>query len=414
MAQCGHIFCLPCVLTYLDSEDLKTGKRNRQWRKCPMCFDAVFEKDLRPVRWVDTAGELPSKGQDVVLQLIKREAGSICALPVDSPTLAGDVVPWYNQSDALQYVRICRGDAQYMEEQATKEIEELKRMIKQDALEFNDDGRWAIMAIQRIEEMAEIHQDIGLAPKGSYSCKAVARVKTEDESADGSYYYYQPQAGQHYYLSSLDIRILKKAFGSFANLPAILLSKVEYTTTITIDDETRRRTKYLAHLPVGCEITILECDWSGILDPSVTLSFKTEIDRRRKKRHDKAITEESARRKAQAAEERRERAGLGEVMWQDEDTSYFARNDESNTYEVFADDIPSNHSGSLPTNSYEHKSVWGQPLPPSAPPPEVNDDWSDQLQKFYEESAITASTSSKSKQKKKKLVLMTTGGIRRG
>ncbi|KAI8643066.1 hypothetical protein BD408DRAFT_451407 [Parasitella parasitica] len=45
VTKCGHIYCLPCILHYLA---LRESKRN--WRKCPICWDSIYEADLKPVR----------------------------------------------------------------------------------------------------------------------------------------------------------------------------------------------------------------------------------------------------------------------------------------------------------------------------------------------------------------------------
>lgn len=280
------------------------------------------------------------------------------------------------------------------------------------------------------ESSGDWQQDIGSKSAAQDLASGIRHSgPVDDTDSHDTYYFYQPRTGSHFYLAPLDIRILKKAFDTFASFPSALVAKVEHMSTVTVDEDLRRRTKYLSHLPLGCEVTFLECDWSGVLEKDVLKSFKVDTDKRRKKRHDKAVSEESARRRAQALEERRERAGLGEITYPDEDTStsYFARNDEGNTYDVFTDDIahslPSAHSGSLPTGSLERRSIWGTALPStrdeSIPVTVEDDDWKDQLEKFYEDTAISVSTQEatgtpgkKVKTKKKKLVLMTSGGGR--
>lgn len=120
------------------------------------------------------------------------------------------------------------------------------------------------------------------------------------------YYFYQ--ALPHYYLSSLDIRILKTAFGSYLNFPSTILPRVENVTTgHSVDDDFRKRTKYLAHLPAGCEIGLLECDWTDVVPADVLSQFKPEIERRRKRKKDKDSREERDRIRAEKEED--------EVRW---------------------------------------------------------------------------------------------------
>ncbi|KAG5461008.1 MAG: hypothetical protein BJ554DRAFT_6870 [Olpidium bornovanus] len=81
VTKCGHAFCLVCILHYLSlSED-----QHRQWRKCPICWDCVYAKDLKPVRFwkVQSVGKViegpggtviaPQDDETVAMQLMYRE-----------------------------------------------------------------------------------------------------------------------------------------------------------------------------------------------------------------------------------------------------------------------------------------------------------------------------------------------------
>lgn len=119
---------------------------------------------------------------------------------------------------------------------------------------------------------------------------------------DSSYFFYQ--ALLHYYLAPLDIRILKSAFGRFSSFPSTILPRVEHVSTgHVIDDDLRKRAKYLAHLPYGCEVGFLECDWTDIVRPEILEKFRGEIDRRQKKNLEKENREEKDRLRAEKEED---------------------------------------------------------------------------------------------------------------
>ena len=40
ITRCGHIYCWTCVLHYL-------ALGEKTWRKCPICYEAVHQKDLK-------------------------------------------------------------------------------------------------------------------------------------------------------------------------------------------------------------------------------------------------------------------------------------------------------------------------------------------------------------------------------
>lgn len=120
--------------------------------------------------------------------------------------------------------------------------------------------------------------------------------------ADTPYFFYQ--ALLHYYLAPLDIRILKSAFGDFASFPTTLLPRVERVSTGHIMDyELRKRTRYLSHLPYGCEVGFLECNWTDVVAPEILDQFKDDIERRRKQNRDKETREEKDRLRAEKAED---------------------------------------------------------------------------------------------------------------
>ena len=48
VAKCGHMFCYACLLQYLDYE------REYAWKKCPLCADPIYKRDIRRVRLVVT------------------------------------------------------------------------------------------------------------------------------------------------------------------------------------------------------------------------------------------------------------------------------------------------------------------------------------------------------------------------
>lgn len=124
----------------------------------------------------------------------------------------------------------------------------------------------------------------------------------EGHHPDAPYFFYQ--ALLHYYLAPLDIRILKSAFGSFAAFPSTLLPRVERVSTGHImDDDLRKRTKYLSHLPYGCEVGFLECNWTDVVSPDILDQFKDEIEKRRKRNREKEVREERDRARAEKAED---------------------------------------------------------------------------------------------------------------
>lgn len=381
MAKCGHIFCLPCLIRYMHSEDeAKSPEKRARSKKCPLCWDSVYITETRPVRWyTGEEGPPPREGGDVVLRLVMRPAGSTLAMPRDGALIGQEEdIPWYHAAEVMDYARVMRGGEKYMLEQFDTEIAFLEQQAKEDELMFGEDNvEWVRKAIRAIGDAKEKVKDIGNPPEsaqpaepkpkrdpivfhdsqddtpemytihnasksgqslntthkpapetqsevdpqhpqarkfsvsshssrtsqglGSTLAEIRNRQQHEHNHTPSEYFFYQ--ALLHYYLSPLDIRILKAAFGDFASFPSTILPRVERVSTgHVVDDELRKRTRYLAHLPYGCEVSFLECDWTDTVGPDVLERFRPEIERRRKKNLEKETKEEKARLRAEKAE----------------------------------------------------------------------------------------------------------------
>ncbi|KAJ9211609.1 hypothetical protein DTO166G4_6748 [Paecilomyces variotii] len=138
-----------------------------------------------------------------------------------------------------------------------------------------------------------------VTPSASQHAKDTNRPHPPDQP----FYFYQ--ALPHYYLSPLDIRILKAAFGDFSLFPATILPRVEHISTgHVVDDELRKRAKYLGHLPYGCEVNFLECDWRDLVSPEILDRFRGETEKRRKRNREKEVREEKERIRAEKEEEK--------------------------------------------------------------------------------------------------------------
>ncbi|KAH6604807.1 ring finger [Trichoderma cornu-damae] len=295
MARCGHIFCFTCLLRFMNSilneDEAKAGKSAR-WRKCPICEDGIHLPDVRPVRfYAGQESPLPRVGDDVVLRLMARNADSTLALPRESGaevlSSSGDGVPWHFAANVLDYARVMKGTGEYMAGQFDEEIEAMLRQAVEDEALFGQDDEWTQRAVKAVNAAKEKAAGMGGA-------SAVPPPGSTKQSSEADFYFYS--ALPHLYLSPLDIRILKTKYGSFAAFPSALLPRVEHISTgHVVDDALRKRAKYLGHLPYGCVVSFLECDWTDIVPAETLESFASDIERRRNRNRDKAAQEERER-----------------------------------------------------------------------------------------------------------------------
>ncbi|KAJ9156467.1 RING-15 protein [Pleurostoma richardsiae] len=466
MAKCGHIFCLPCLIRFMNSSsDDGNGpapEKKARWKKCPICEDSIYMSDVRPVRfYAGQESPLPKPGDDVVLRLMMRNSNSTLALPKESGAeteISGEVIPWHFAANVLDYARIMRGTRAYMEEQFDREIEEITRQEREDELLFHEDGEWTQKAIRAINSAKEKVQDLGEVEVALKEAASKFANPSQSGQAEHDLYFYT--SPPHLYLSPLDIRILKTKYGSFSLFPTTLLPRVEHISTgHVVDDALRKRAKYLGHLPRGCLISFLECDWTDIVPADTLDTFKDEIERRRKRNRDKAAQEERERIQAERVEAAAyQRGTIRRTAQPAEENLTFTFGEASGSppnqvvnFDEFQplgaqSTTPPNprpgfsHLASLSTSPSAQRTVWGTRVIPGSPeqgPREVlpaDDGWlkddqfleslgaaelAVQMEALGVESPSGATTPVQSggggggkKKKKQKITLMSTGGRR--
>jgi hypothetical protein len=400
-------------MRYFASEDVATGLRGAslKFRKCPICWDSIQLSEVKPVRWyviddglseenILVASE-PREGFDVAMRLFMRKQGATLSVPRDDYVALSQVavipegeLPWHYVPEVLHYAWMVKGSASYMKAEAEREIKALEQMEKEDETTFGEDGFWTQKAIQRIRDHSELYDAIGEGPvrQANVTLSTTPRKSDKQDSTDdtpyqytqtpqpreNSYLFYQPRSGSHYYLSSLDIRILRNAFGDYDNFPSAILARVEHITSPhTVDDDFRRRNKYLSHLPSGCQISFLECDWSETVDPQVLETFIPEIERRRRARREKLIKEERER----EIEERKKKFGRREnhlsqgfediVPTKDsEDVSWVIANALASAQAGTSTNLSTPSGSTVTPDSNVPRTVWGTPrvaVSPAAP-----------------------------------------------
>ncbi|KAI0315669.1 hypothetical protein OF83DRAFT_1061668 [Amylostereum chailletii] len=127
-----------------------------------------------------------------------------------------------------------------------------------------------------------------------------------------TYYYYQAASGMPVFLHPLDIKILNAHFNGYASFPDSISVRVEASNEGSVNDDLRRRCKYLAHMPEGADVVFVEADLEGVVGADGLRSFETALKARRARRENKGRKDERARVKA----EEREREKLAQTRWQ--------------------------------------------------------------------------------------------------
>ncbi|KAI8981235.1 hypothetical protein BD414DRAFT_464281 [Trametes punicea] len=120
-----------------------------------------------------------------------------------------------------------------------------------------------------------------------------------------TYYYYQAASGRPIFLHPLDIKILFSHFHSYAAFPDTITVKVESYTESTVNDDLRKRCKYLAHLPEGADVVFVEADLEGVVGADGLRPFEGALKLRRARRKEKGRRDDKARARAEEREKER-------------------------------------------------------------------------------------------------------------
>jgi hypothetical protein len=110
-----------------------------------------------------------------------------------------------------------------------------------------------------LEQEHELREIKFAALKQSHRLLAEPALNTTE-----CYFFYQATDGQHLYLSPMDIKILKSQYGDYAKFPDEICIKLAAVEETTLNEEVRKRYKYLSHLPISCDVTFAEVDWSDL------------------------------------------------------------------------------------------------------------------------------------------------------
>ena len=439
------------------------------------------------VPWLNAAevmdyARIMKGGEDYMIESYDREMEELLSQEKEDELMFGDESTWYKKAvrsvtEAKEKVRGIPNPPMVSQK---PEERKAKRPPIMFAEPLDEAGAPAFYNIQHAvksgesrplsatDVSAKVTQPLGSDSQSQpepnhFRSRAKHIAKMHQPTDEPAVYFYQ--ALLNYYLAPLDVRILLCAFGEYSIFPSTILPRVERVSAgHVVDDDLRKRAKNLSHLPHGCEVNFLECDWSDMVTPEVLEQFKPEIEYRRKKNMEKEAREEKERLRAEKEEDdkrwaaaRRRRPSIptkgksaAEIPFQNEHTEFYFGSASSADLNVASSSPPwlssQNRSGSAfaslaspSTSPVTAKTVWGtRVVVPSSPQQEAvhivedvpeHDGWlQDWERDLLQEEPLVSQVQSSSlnegssktipampqgkKKKQKKITLMSTNGRR--
>lgn len=347
MLRCGHIMCFPCLLRYVDSVQAQvpvvpavsptigTAFNAQQPKKpppveCPLCFERIKVEHVKPVSFIvfDERFELPKEGQDIVVKLMFRPQGDANSIPmtdlaecpvskgafVQMPVIHGD------GPDMADYSRLVQASHRYITKELEREIKDLEQQKQEELVLYQDESltRFHREAISKIKRLVFETNEVFEAVQAQELAQELARASLRnndqllhvDQYDDNTAYFYYQTAFQSeikYFLAPLDVKILRSEYGgSYHGLPSSLVVHVDNIVFSNyVNDELRKRLKYMDKLPAGTQVAFLECQWTadgGVVSAETLEKFAKEIGKRRKLKADKRHRENNLSRRIQRQE----------------------------------------------------------------------------------------------------------------
>jgi len=320
ITKCGHVYCYPCVLQLLCLSEKK-------WAKCPICFDAVSEKDLRCVKSLNK--KLFKIGDSITLCLMARMRNSIKVTPkmaIDALNTAAEPeseenmacpYPMANGSDLDKVTKL---DIEGQVAKVYRPVLDCLQLRNQDQTNDVDETKFIELAISKtndiirdlLEKLEKIRnptvdleeeeeKPLNPLPPSRSSSKWCNDVITSGQKTGGvggcneKYLFYQSEDGQMIFANSFTIKCLLKEYGSLDNCPGTINGQIVDLCEVRVDDAFRSSYRFLAHLPLATVVTFAEVDLRPPVVSRQTLKYFAEEIRVRKEEKDKKRKEERKR-----------------------------------------------------------------------------------------------------------------------
>lgn len=311
ITRCGHVFCFSCMLHYLSLSD-------KLWRKCPVCCEATYLSDLKSTttRHVHNSYKV---GDLISLQLMKRDKGSlfvnkacevkpISKFPSYSEELSNQTCSKLIMANNIEFLDILRQEMRELEEQLKENCDCPESIFIQQAIELlkttQSDVEIELVACEESdEEKAFSHSidfslnlnqssvdDSSLAPSDDILINDENTLTIDDiiinqTTSNSNHFYYQTKNAQNIFLHSLNCRMLQAMYGSLSSSPQNISGKIVQIESCTMNEDLRKRLKYLQHLPVATVFEVVEIQFDyGVISEEIQNNFKDEIHQRNKVR----------------------------------------------------------------------------------------------------------------------------------
>jgi len=283
---------------------------DKYWRKCPMCSDSVKKVDLRSVL-IDSTNEIPTEGNVAIFQFVHRNKDSLFPhIPIRDNALSheksckSELIAFENlrrlpavNDQRAKYSRILESTPEYLMKLIADEDHDLI-LLKHEAESWGE-----FEQIPHIDEAFAFNvkrkDKISQIPSTSKVHKVQDSKVTNAVNCD-FYSFYQLQNGRNVILHPLNMRCLMKQFEEVSQntietneletkhekkgMPFEVRGNVLEIEHFVMNDDTRKRFRFLSHLPQFCDFYLCEIDLSHVVSAQTLGELRGEIKKRARQR----------------------------------------------------------------------------------------------------------------------------------
>ncbi|KAL7041938.1 hypothetical protein ACKWTF_000965 [Chironomus riparius] len=329
MTKCGHIYCFSCMLHYLSLSD-------KEWRKCPICYESVYLSDLKST--TSKHNHVSYKvGDTITMELMKREKGSLFVNKANEIRNIIEFPSFTDIKDSFTFSKLILANKNEILKVIEQEKYELDFQIAEDGIDcpesifvhqaldllnakqqeierelenqqqqcanfHNSKMQQSLESSKSSQNNAASEPMFDLMSNGSTDDIEFSHESVIDEDCDLTvndidivsepstgqskhFYYYQAPNSQNVFLHSVNSKMLQLMYGSLQDCPQDIRGKIVQIECCTMNEDLRKRLKYLQHLPVSSVFEVVEIEFDhGIISRDVNNLFKDELFIRRKKR----------------------------------------------------------------------------------------------------------------------------------
>jgi len=241
ITKCGHVFCFPCILRYLQYRIFyylyqKIEKTNMGIRKCPLCYEIIEEDDIKIAKILKT--KCLSEGDVIEFHLTVRNKNSIVVHDIAQPE--NNSLIFSNKNTQFTRLSLCYDFTEVYQPQITQLENALNKAISDNDTESQIFIETALFITK---DIFEVKKQILLTEDQKNAENYIGKI--DAKIPDNNFYVYQISTGENMYLLPLDFKILQDTYDSnYSIMPKIIKAKILEITHYQLNSSQRKKYKY--------------------------------------------------------------------------------------------------------------------------------------------------------------------------